>query len=104
MMLVDVRSVTTDAGVTVRVIGELDLATVAQFRSHVHEALHTGGPVVLDLREVALIDSVNLGVLMGAHRRANDQDINLEVLPSPPVTRLLALCQVEHLFARGDRG
>lgn len=103
-MLVDVRSVTTDTGTTVRVIGELDLATVAQFRSHVHEALHTGGPVVIDLREVALIDSVNLGVLVGASRRASDQDIELEVLPSPNVTRLFALCQVEHLFVRGDCG
>jgi anti-sigma B factor antagonist len=61
----------TDDVCLVRAVGEIDLQTVADLDSALTEAQGDGHThVVLDLWDVTFIDSVGLGVLLSASRRA----------------------------------
>jgi anti-sigma B factor antagonist len=52
--------------------GELDLATVPALEEPVLAALDEGQHVVIDLRELAFMDSSGVRVLIAAHRLAGD--------------------------------
>lgn len=52
------------------VVGELDLATSAEFRAAAHSGLADSTRFALDLSDCALIDSVGLGIVVGTARRA----------------------------------
>ena len=56
----------------VKVAGDLDLYTAPQLRERLHQLLVQDTPrdVVIDLSEVPFMDSMALGVLMGALKRA----------------------------------
>jgi anti-sigma B factor antagonist len=69
-MLLDLHVTTTARFTVVEVGGELDLATAPQLRHCLHHAIDGGTrQLVIDLRQVSFIDSVGLGVLVGAHGR-----------------------------------
>ena len=58
-------------GERVRLTGRLDVYTVADVRVHLRDAVTHGiGDLVVDLAGVELGDTTGLGVLLGAHRRA----------------------------------
>ena len=52
--------------------GEIDLATAPRLREHLVRLVteHAGHPVVVDLTGVTFCDSIGLGILVGAQRRA----------------------------------
>src|SRR4051794_28936756 len=53
--------------VTVRLTGELDLATRPEFDDALDEAVATGAPrITVDMRELAFIDSTGIGTLLRA--------------------------------------
>ena len=52
------------------VIGDVDLATVPNLRSCLAEACRDGRPVVIELGGCTFLDSVGVGLLLGAARRA----------------------------------
>jgi anti-sigma B factor antagonist len=54
----------------VRLHGELDIVSAGSFRAALDELILDGGPVVVDLRELAFIDSAGLGALVRAHKKA----------------------------------
>ena len=59
-------------GCAVSLGGRLGAATVADVRAALSEAVDTGvGDLVVDLRDVELVDATGLGVLIGTHRRAD---------------------------------
>jgi anti-sigma B factor antagonist len=68
--------VTTAAGYTVvEVVGEIDLASAPGLRTCLHQTINAGGRrLVIDLRHVDFIDSMGIGVLVGAHRRLRGLD------------------------------
>jgi anti-sigma B factor antagonist len=68
--------VTTAAGYTVvEVVGEIDLASAPGLRTCLHQTIDAGGRrLVVDLRHVDFIDSMGIGVLVGAHRRLRGLD------------------------------
>lgn len=83
--------------------GEVDLATVPRAREHLVRLVtdHPGAVVVVDLRGVAFLDSIGLGVLVGAQRRARAAggEIRL-VLDDDRVRETLALSGLDAVFAR----
>jgi anti-sigma B factor antagonist len=97
--------VTTTAGYTVvEVAGEIDLNSAPDLRGRLHEAIDAGSRrLVVDLRQVDFIDSVGLGVLIGARRRllaraGDDASIQL-VCAEGLVLRLLRLTGLDGTFA-----
>ena len=75
-MLFHVSTTDRDHWLVVSVVGELDLASVPAVRSELSAAIGRRTPpfVVLDLTGLEFIDSVSLGVVVGALRRVKSAD------------------------------
>ncbi len=97
-MIFDATVIETEPEVRLRVLGEIDLATVMRFRSALGEAFERGSRVVIDLRAVDFIDSVGVGVLIGAVRRAKRSDIELFIEPSSRVLNVFRQCDVDSVL------
>ncbi len=90
-------------GVAVLVLrGEHDLSTQARLQATVDEAIGNGLSVVIDLSEVAFIDSTVLAVILHSHKRATDESNGrgqgLAVVASPGaqfVARMLSLVKID---------
>ncbi|MEZ5231282.1 MAG: STAS domain-containing protein [Acidimicrobiales bacterium] len=88
-------------GVTiVRIYGEIDLATAPRLRADLQDLDRRGHHrLVLDLGFVDHLDSVGLGVLLGALRRARQAGGSATVTGlSAPVSRLFALLGLDTIF------
>jgi anti-sigma B factor antagonist len=71
----------SDGTPVVAIAGEIDLFTAPEFKQAVNAAIDSGGDgVVIDLTETTFIDSSSLGVLIGAHRRAESHGASLVVV------------------------
>ncbi len=77
--------------------GELDLATAPALETAVTERLDAGHEVVVDLRELAFMDSTGLRVLVRAHASVGDEKRFLVVRPPPggPIAKILAIAGVD---------
>jgi anti-sigma B factor antagonist len=89
-----VTSLDRDAGTaTVSLKGEVDVLTVDQVRVVLGEAL-AGSPreIVVDLAELAFIDSTGLGALIFGFQRARDAGVRFRLTrPTPGVRQVLVL-------------
>jgi anti-sigma B factor antagonist len=95
-------SVTTSRAADILVVafsGELDLSTAPVLREELLQALCVpASDIVVDLREVVFMDSTGLGLLIGAHRRAQAAGASVRVVCTQPdllrVLRVSGLDQV----------
>jgi anti-sigma B factor antagonist len=92
-----------DGRAVIVVRGELDLATAPELDAAVTEALDAGQDVVVDLRELAFMDSTGLRVLVAAHARVERADAGpsflvVRPLPGAPIQRILAISGVESVL------
>jgi len=81
--------------------GEIDYATLDLLQKELTEAAQGDAEtVVVDLQDVTYIDSMGLGILVGAHKRlkAADRALVLRVA-NPEMIKLLALTGLDQLFA-----
>ena len=91
------------AGQVLHVSGRLDVHTVPDVRAALHAAVDAGrGELVVHLGGIVVADATGLGVLVGAHRRAQRtgrrlvlHDVPLPALRLLQVTRLHRVLQVE---------
>jgi anti-anti-sigma factor len=88
------------ARVTVR--GELDIATKPVLERALIEQARIGGPVVLDLRELAFIDAQGLELLLHRDADARREGWELQLIPGQCVRRLLDLCGLTTRFSYLD--
>lgn len=87
-------------GCLVALSGRLDVRAAADVRLELAEAVDNGhGELVVDLTELVAVDATGLGVLVGAHRRAQraGRTLVLEDVPDP-VCRLLALTRLDRIL------
>jgi anti-sigma B factor antagonist len=80
--------------------GRLDAATVGDVRILLHDALaHGTGDLVLDLSDVEVADATGLGVLVGAHRRAERLERHLVLTGvGPRLERLLRMTRLHRIL------
>lgn len=99
-MFCDVSVTERDGWAVVHLGGELDLASVPAARQAVFEGLQRGrGRLVLDLTDLAFVDSAGLGVLLGALRRVNEKGGELRVVrPGPGPRRAFAVTGLDALL------
>jgi anti-anti-sigma factor len=91
------------AGSVLRVVGELDLATVPDLRETLLAALHEapGGPLVLDVTGVTYLASAGVSLLVEAVRAVPDR-LSLRVGPDGPVGRVLRLTGLDRYRVSAD--
>ena len=90
--------------VVVVVAGELDVANVSLVREALDELYAAGWrSVVLDLRELTLIDSTGLSLLVEMDRAARRTGIAFAIVDgSPAVARLLEVVGLQDHFRRAQ--
>lgn len=84
--------------------GRLDLATAAEVKKAILEAVDGGRPqVVVDLKAVPFIDSSGLGALIGGLRAARTAGGDLRIAnPGPQARMILELTTLDRVLATHD--
>lgn len=82
----------TDEGLTLRMRGVIDAVTVTEFRDVVFTAMgERPRLLVLDLTQVEAVDTTGLETLVTIARVARTVNLDLSLLPSPRLLRVLAM-------------
>ncbi|WNV89120.1 STAS domain-containing protein [Umezawaea sp. Da 62-37] len=88
------------AGATViSVSGEIDIATVRKLRWSLDSVASGSGPLILDLSSVSFFGSVGVNCLLETANRARAFRIDLRLIRSPQVSRVLELIGAHEDFA-----
>jgi anti-anti-sigma factor len=84
----------------IAISGELDIASAAALRGPLASAVHhTTHPLVLDLSGVPFCDAAGLDLLVGAHRQASAQGVDLSLAtPRPQLINLLRITGLDSVF------
>lgn len=89
-----------DGWTVVSVEGEIDLSTANQLREALGGAIDDGAThLAVDLRPVRFMDSMGLGVLIGARRRLTEEGGEFAlVCEEGPVQRVLVISGLTEVF------
>ncbi len=89
------------SGTVIGLSGKLDVHAAADVRNALVDAVAAGsGELVLDLSALEAVDATGLGVLVGAHRRAQRAGRTLVLVDVPvPVARLLFVTRLDRVLA-----
>lgn len=84
-----------------RLVGRLDVQSVADLRLALHAAIDAGaGALLLDVSQLEVADATGLGVLVGAHRRAGRAGRSVVLRGvQPRLQRLLAATRLHRILA-----
>jgi anti-anti-sigma factor len=91
-------------GSTVRLRGELDIATLGEVESALADALRASEPeVIVDVSGTTFVDSTTIGALLDARAAADraGRTVRLRGV-GPRFERLLGLCEPQPPFERAD--
>ncbi|MDQ1509968.1 MAG: anti-sigma factor antagonist [Actinomycetota bacterium] len=92
------RAESSGNSVVVHVTGEVDLTNAGRLRDDMSQLLGRAPNVVLDLTEVAFIDSAGLGALLATRRAIFEQGGSLAIRSSRPVRQVLEVTGLAGLF------
>ena len=97
---------TTVAGSAAVVVvrGQADLHTAPELRNEIGDAIDAGSRgVVVDLTEATFIDSMTLGVLLGALKRLATVDGRLSIVcPDPHLRRVFEITSLDRVLDLQD--
>ena len=81
--------------------GRLDASSATEVREALHRAVDAGaGDLVVDVSGIDRVDATGLGVLLGAHRRADRAGRRVVLRDaSPLLVRILRLARLHRVFA-----
>ena len=85
--------------------GQADLHTAPELRNEIGDAIDAGSRgVVIDLTEATFIDSMTLGVLLGALKRLATVDGRLDVIvyPDPHLRRVFEITSLDRVLDLQD--
>ena len=83
--------------------GDLDIATEAQALAELSRAMDGCQALVVDLRELAFLDSTGVRVLLASHLDAQEKGLRFGVVRGDGmVGRLLAVTRIEQRFPVAD--
>ncbi len=85
----------------VRVAGEVDVATAPELRKGLEQVPTDGTKVIVDLSDVAFLDSTGLGVLVGGWKRINGGEHPARmalVVTRPEILRVLEITGLTEVF------
>ena len=103
-MEIEIGEQEVEGWTVVRASGEIDVATAPALRDRLTELVEGGvDRLVVDLEDVAFIDSTGLGVLVGAVRRARtapDGDVRL-VCTNPRILKVFQATGLDEVFTIG---
>jgi len=94
-------SVETVSGYPVlRVVGEIDLYTAAEFKSAIARLIDSGTKhLIVDLSNVSYMDSGGFGVLLGAVRRIRPQGGTVTLVGcTGSISRILSITRLDTIF------
>jgi anti-sigma B factor antagonist len=95
----DAHLLRQDRCAVVRVRGEIDVVTRERFETAMHEALETGGPMVVDMREVTFCDSTGLNALVVVNRAAVEKGTAIALVAlQPRVRRVFRITAVDEFI------
>jgi anti-sigma B factor antagonist len=100
-------SVTTEpfaAGLVIAVTGQADLHTAPELRASIGRAIDQGERrLVIDLADATFVDSMTLGVLLGALKQLNPLDGRLVVVcPNPHLRRVFEITSLDGLLGLAE--
>jgi anti-anti-sigma factor len=80
-------------------IGDLDLATVAEARRALDAAIRGAPELIVDLGDLAFIDSTGMKLLLELRSRCHRESRGLTILPGPPgVRRAFEVAKIDQLL------
>jgi len=82
----------------VHVVGEIDLATAPEFRRELIAAASSATALAVDLTDCDLIDSVGLGITLGAARRVRDGGGQFAVVANDRARRAFVRCRLDEIL------
>jgi anti-sigma B factor antagonist len=96
----DLQRITRDQATILDLGGDLDARAAPLFREHLVDAIESsGGLVVVDLTDVLYADSVGLGTLVGALKRANERGVALRfVVTRSQLLKVLDITGLNRIF------
>jgi anti-anti-sigma factor len=92
--------VAADGKATVRMRGELDIATADQAYAYLRDVVDSqDGPVTMNLAELSFCDAAGLGVLakVAGHARRSGRPLELTE-PRPSLLRIMAITGMDEAF------
>lgn len=93
-MLLEIDRQTTRDGTTLRVAGEVDLASVPELRAAIDGAAGADGALLLDFTRVTFMDSTGLQLLLRLGRERSDPERPWRLRASEAVARVCAVSGV----------
>jgi anti-sigma B factor antagonist len=99
-MTILTASVTECDGVAVvRLVGEIDMATVARAEAAIQDAVERANRVVLDMSELRFFSSAGLNLLVRLRQEAQRRDLDIRLAAvAPAVLRPIELMGLADLF------
>jgi anti-anti-sigma factor len=92
--MIEVQSDPT-MGIQLKPLSDLDWVGASSLRHVLHDVLHPGIKLVIDLSQVDFIDAVGISAVVGSIRRVRAAGGTVELCnPRPPLRRLLELIVV----------